>query len=96
MKNLDPAEGRLLFSVRVVPRASRNEIVGWTNGGALKVRLTAPPVENAANEELVAYLATVLDVRKRDVVIASGHRSKTKRLRVPERCKNRLLSFADI
>ncbi len=97
MKTLDePAEGRLIFSVRVVPRASRNEVVGWTEDGALKVRVAAPPVDDAANRELVAYVAGVLDVRKSDVAITSGFHSKTKRLQVPDRCKNRLLGFADI
>ena len=46
----------LLFKVQVVPRASRSEIVGEHNG-ALKIRLAAPPVDGAANEELISVVA---------------------------------------
>ncbi|MBM4467450.1 MAG: YggU family protein [Chloroflexi bacterium] len=64
-------EGGVTFAVRVVPRASRNEIVG-VQGDALKVRLTAPPVEGKANEALVAFLAQRLGVRKSQVEIVAG------------------------
>ena len=97
MKTSDgPAEGTLLFSIRVVPRASRNEVVGWTGDGVLKVRVTAPPVEGAANQEIVSYVARILGVKRSDIVITSGHHSKNKRLQVPDHCKNRLLSYRDI
>jgi len=64
-------EGGVTFAVRVVPRASRNEIVG-VQGDALKVRLTAPSVEGKANEALVAFLAQRLGVRKSQVEIVAG------------------------
>jgi uncharacterized protein (TIGR00251 family) len=70
--------------------------MGWTAQGQLKVRVAAPPVDDAANRELIAFLADSLDLSKRDVVLISGQRSRNKRLIVPEMCKNRLLSFADI
>jgi uncharacterized protein (TIGR00251 family) len=73
--------GELQFKVQVVPRASRSEIVGEHNG-ALKIRLAAPPVDGAANEELVRLLAGKLKVPRRAVEITSGHNSKTKRLKV--------------
>ncbi len=69
------------FAVRVVPRASRNEIVG-IHGDALKVRLTAPPVEGRANEALVAFLAKRLGVRKGQVEIVAGAASRRKMIRV--------------
>ena len=65
------------FAVHVVPRASRNEIAG-VEGEALRVRLTAPPVEGAANAALLAFLAEVLDVPKRDVRLVSGQTSRRK------------------
>jgi hypothetical protein len=65
------------LNVIVQPRASRNEIVGEQDG-ALKVRLAAPPVDDAANAELIALLARRLGVRKRDVEILSGARSRRK------------------
>ena len=65
------------FTVRVQPRASRNEVAG-AHGEALKVRLTSPPVDGAANVTLVAFLATTLDVPRRAVRIVSGEASRTK------------------
>jgi uncharacterized protein (TIGR00251 family) len=65
------------FAVKVIPRASRNEIAG-VEGEALRVRLTAPPVEGAANAALIAFLAEVLDVPKRDVRLVSGQTSRRK------------------
>lgn len=69
------------FSVRVVPRASKSEIIGVIDG-AVKVRLKAPPVDGAANGELIKLFAGKLGVAKSDVEIVSGLTSKTKRLRV--------------
>jgi len=75
------AEAGVAFAVRVVPRASRNEIVG-VHGDALKVRLTAPPVEGRANEALIAFLAQRLGVRKSQVEIVAGATSRRKVIRV--------------
>lgn len=69
------------FQVRLQPRASRNEIAG-THAGALRVRLHAPPVDGAANEALVAFLADRLDVPRREVRIVTGATSRTKTVEV--------------
>ena len=69
------------FRVRLQPRASRNEIAG-THGGALRVRLHAPPVDGAANEALVAFLAERLAVPRRGVRIVTGATSRTKMIEV--------------
>jgi uncharacterized protein (TIGR00251 family) len=83
MSGLDAREdaGAVVFSVRVAPRASRSAVLG-VHEGALKVALTAPPVDGAANAALVAFLAKALGVAKRDVVIEQGDTSRSKRLRV--------------
>ena len=65
------------LAILVQPRASRNEIVGW-QGDALKVRLTAPPVEGAANKALVAFLAGAFGVRRSEVRVASGDHARQK------------------
>ena len=75
------SDGAVTFGVRVVPRASRSCVAG-EHDGALRVRVAAPPVEGAANEELVRFLARALGVPPRAVEIVSGHTSKTKRVRV--------------
>ena len=69
------------FSVRLVPRSSANRIRGVHNE-ALSVRLTAPPVEGAANRALVSFLASQLGVGRYQVEIVSGHKSRVKRIRV--------------
>ena len=71
----------VFLQVRVTPRAARAGIAG-VRGGALAVRLTAPPVEGAANRELVAVLARALAVRPAAVAITSGARGRQKRVRV--------------
>jgi uncharacterized protein len=67
----------IVFKVQVVPRASRSEIVGEHNG-AMRVRIAAPPVDGAANEELVKLLARSLRVPRASVDILNGHSAKLK------------------
>lgn len=69
--------GGVRFTVRVQPRASRSEVVG-AHGGALKVRLQAPPVDGAANAALVELLAESLGVPRRAVRIVAGESSRSK------------------
>lgn len=76
-----PDGAAVLVSVRVVPRAGRSGLAG-TRGDALLVRLNAPPVDGAANDELVRLMADLLDVPKRAVAIVSGERSRSKTVRV--------------
>ncbi len=63
------------------PRASRTELAGL-HGGALKVRVTAPPVDAAANRALIEFLAECLGVAKRAVRIVAGETGRTKLLEV--------------
>ncbi|MGB2633970.1 MAG: DUF167 domain-containing protein [Candidatus Acidiferrum sp.] len=78
---VDPARGTVTFSVRVQPRASRDEIAGVIDG-AMKIRLCAPAVENRANEALIQFLAAVLKTSKSAVRIRSGEQSRTKRVEI--------------
>lgn len=74
-------DGALSFTVRVQPRASSDEIAGeWQDG--LKIRLTAPPLDDRANEALRRLLATRLKVPLSAVRIAAGERSRNKRVEV--------------
>ncbi len=81
MLRCNERDGALMFGVRVVPRASRSEVVG-EHDGALRVRVAAPPVDGAANEELARTLARALHVPLSAVEITSGHASKLKQVRV--------------
>ena len=74
-------DGGVLIDVRVIPRAGRSGLAG-TRDGALLVRLNAPPVDGAANDELIEVLAKALGVPKRAVTLVAGDRSRRKRVRV--------------
>jgi uncharacterized protein len=71
----------VLFRVRVQPRASRDAIEG-EHDGALKVRVTAPPVEGRANDSLRRLLAEHLNVAVSAVRIVSGENSRNKRVSI--------------
>lgn len=71
----------VIISVRVIPRASKSGVAG-TRADELLVRLHAPPVEGAANAELIELIAAALEVPKRAVSIVAGEHSRHKRVRV--------------
>jgi hypothetical protein len=81
MLEVQERDGAAIFPVRVQPRASKDEIAGEM-GGALKVRLRAPAVEDRANDALVEFLAQLLKTPKSAVRILSGDRSRTKRIEI--------------
>jgi uncharacterized protein len=69
------------FAVKVHPRAKKNAITGEV-GDALKVALTAPPVDGKANEACIEFFARLLNVPRSSVTIASGQSSRNKVIRV--------------
>ena len=71
----------IVFRVQVVPRASRSEIVGEHNG-SLRVKIAAPPVDGAANNELIAVLAKRVKVPKSAVSITKGQSARLKQVRI--------------
>jgi uncharacterized protein (TIGR00251 family) len=81
MLEFQERDGAVVFSVRVQPRASKDEIAGEIAGG-LKVRLQAPAVEDRANEALIEFLAQLLKTSKSAVRILSGERSRLKRVEI--------------
>ncbi len=66
------------INLRVQPRASRDEISGWLDADALRVRVTAPPEDGKANAAVVKLLARQLGVARSDVEIVSGRTSRNK------------------
>ena len=69
----------ITFKIFVQPRSAKNMIVGL-HGNALKVKLTAPPVDNAANKMCIKFLAKILGVSKSQIEIISGQTSRTKQI----------------
>ena len=93
MINVTENDGSISFVIRVIPRASKSEIVGEVDG-SLKVRISAPPVDGAANDEVVRLLAKAFGVAKSNVSIVVGETSKTKRIRVAGATPERLQQLA--
>ena len=71
----------MTIDVRVIPRARKTEIAG-ERGGAVVIRLAAPPVDGAANDALIEFLARSLNVPRRAVRIVSGERARRKRVEI--------------
>ena len=74
-------DSKTIIRVKVLPRTSKNQIVG-KEGGVFKVKLTAPPVEGKANKALIQFLAKKLGLPKRDIEIVSGEHSREKSLKI--------------
>ena len=81
MVDFRPTATGVRFAITVQPRASRTEIVG-EHGEALKIRIAAPPVEGAANEELIRFLAKQLRVPASAVRVVSGQSGRRKLIEV--------------
>jgi uncharacterized protein (TIGR00251 family) len=93
MIEISERDGSVVFAVRVTPRASRDAIEGEYQG-ALKVRLTAPPVEDRANDALRRFLATRLNVPVSAVRIVGGEKSRNKRAAVAGVTRAQVISLA--
>ena len=81
MLRIKETENYVTFSVRVQPRSSKNEICG-IYGDAIKIKLTSPPVEGEANEGLIKFLSDILKISKGQIEIISGHKSRTKSIKI--------------
>ncbi len=74
-------DGSVFIKIYVQPRASKNGFAG-IHGGALKLRITAPPVDGKANSMIIAILAKVLHIPKSNILLSSGQQSRQKRFKV--------------
>jgi uncharacterized protein (TIGR00251 family) len=78
---LKETDHALLLSVRAVPRAAKNEIQG-VHDGALKIRLTTPPVDGKANQALIKFLSKTLNIAKSQIELIQGGTSRLKIFRL--------------
>ncbi len=78
MPTFKDARSGTAITVKVIPRAKKNEIAGLMEDGSVRIRLTAPPVEGAANQALVEYLAELLGIHKNQIEIVAGLSSERK------------------
>ncbi len=79
MSPIIPKPDGLILKIYIQPKSSKNEVVGLYND-AVKIRLTAPPVDHAANNMCVQFLAKQLGLPKSSVSILSGHTSRNKKI----------------
>ncbi|MBE3090971.1 MAG: YggU family protein [Actinobacteria bacterium] len=80
----------IVIKVKIVPGSSKNKIVGVYNN-ALKISITAPPVEGKANKECIAYLSKYFDVAKSKIEIISGETSKNKLIKIYDISQSKFL-----
>lgn len=90
----DTAQGAQ-FALRVQPRASRNAIVG-VMGDAIKLAITAPPVDGKANEAVIEYLADLFRLPKSSIVIVSGETGRNKLIAIRGRSAEQVLKVLGV
>jgi uncharacterized protein (TIGR00251 family) len=95
MLELETRDGAVILAVRLQPRASKDEIAG-VMGGALKIRLRAPALEDRANAALCEFLAELLKTSKAAVRILSGHHSRSKRVEVRGVTRQQVLALVTL
>ena len=72
---------KTILKIKVTPRSSKNEVKEFSEG-VLKIRLTSPPTNGKANEHLVKFLAEIFDIKKSDIKIVSGFKSREKLIEI--------------
>ncbi len=70
-----------IINIHVTPRGSRNEVIGWRDD-ILNVKITAPPVDGAANSVLSKFIADELGIKKSQVILLSGEKSRNKAFKI--------------
>lgn len=81
MIRVETEPGAVVFSVKIVPGASRTRLLGeWENG--VRIAVASPPEKGRANRELVRFLADLVGVRPQAVAVVAGHTSPRKRVRI--------------
>ncbi len=81
MINFTEKDGAIFINVKVVPRSSKSEITGELDG-ALKIKLKSPPIDGAANAELIKLLSKTFGVSKNEIEIVGGQTSKLKQIKI--------------
>lgn len=93
MFDIKKTDTGIIFKIYVQPKASKNSVVGIHND-ALKIRLTAPPVDGAANKLCIKYLSKLTGIPKTAIEIVSGNTSRTKHIQI--HCDNKQFLRDDV
>lgn len=70
------------LTIRITPRASKNEVTDVMSDGTIKVKIKAPPVDGKANQELTSYLSDVIGISQSGIEITSGLTSRIKTISI--------------
>ncbi|MFQ3549817.1 MAG: DUF167 domain-containing protein [Armatimonadota bacterium] len=81
-----------ILRLHVTPRSSRNEIIGFKED-VLYIKITAPPVDGSANSAIIKFLAESLKIKKNQIELISGEKSREKRVRISMLSKSKVLSI---
>jgi uncharacterized protein (TIGR00251 family) len=92
----DSDKGRIRFRVRIQPAAPRDELLGWNAAGELRIKVAAPPHEGEANKELVRLLAKRFSLPRREIIVESGEKSRSKTISAPASIATELRAIPDI
>ena len=95
MLKISELPDRIRIEVKVQPRSSKNQVAGEQDG-ALKIKLTAPPVDGEANQALIKYLSTWLKIPKKNITILKGETARHKLIEIQGIDKNSLLKKAGL
>lgn len=95
MLNIQESDEGLRIEVKVQPRSSRNQISGEQDG-ALKVKLTAPPVEGEANQALINFLARVLKLPRKNITLIRGETARNKLIEIRGLSKEEILRTLNV
>ncbi|MGS0764753.1 DUF167 domain-containing protein [Syntrophomonas curvata] len=90
MLNIQETDNGIRVEIKVQPRSSRNQIAGEQDG-ALKVKLTAPPVEGEANQALIDFLARFLKLPRKNIILLRGETSRNKLIEIRAMAKEEFL-----
>ena len=82
MQGVQAVSDGVLMSVHVVPGAKRQQIVGLWGEQAIKIAISAPPVDDKANRALIEFLSFCLKISKRNIVLQAGQTSRDKRIKI--------------
>ena len=78
MPTFKDAKTGAAISAKVIPRAKKNEVAGLMEDGSVRIRITAPPVEGAANQALIEFLSQLMNIHKNQIEIVAGLSSERK------------------
>ncbi len=83
----------MVLQCRVTPNARKNQILSYHEDEGLKVKIKSPPLDGKANQELLKYLAKLLGIARRDIILVQGEKARIKRVEIQGLSPEKVASF---